>query len=87
MGLPSCIKTTPIPFHEASHSTIKAHVNSSVANTGAWCISSLICPKAIVSNNVNFETGTNTVTCFVEIAKESPNFEKGGCRTHIFFRT
>jgi len=35
MGLPYCIKTTPIPFPEASHSTIKVFVKFGVAKTGA----------------------------------------------------
>ena len=34
MGLPAYIKTTPIPFPEGSHSTIKVFVKSSVAKTG-----------------------------------------------------
>jgi len=41
IGLPSYIKTTPIPFPEASHSTIKKFVKSDVAKIGAWHIASL----------------------------------------------
>ena len=36
-------------------------------------------------NNLNFETGTDTVTRFVEIAKKWPDFEKGWCRMNMFF--
>ena len=49
MGLPSCIKTTPIPFPEASHSTIKVFVKSGVAKTDARHIYSLRCSKALVA--------------------------------------
>jgi len=35
MGLHSYIKTTPIPFPEASHSTIKVVVKSGIAKNGA----------------------------------------------------
>jgi hypothetical protein len=51
-GLPSCIRTTPIPFPEASHSTIKVFVKSRVVKTGALHITSLSCPKALVSSGV-----------------------------------
>ena len=53
MGLPSCIKTTPIPFPKASHSTIKVFVNSRVAKTGARHIASLRCSKALVASGVH----------------------------------
>ena len=53
MGLPSCIKTSPIPFPEASHSTIKVFVKSGVAKTGAWHIASLRCLKAFVASGVH----------------------------------
>ena len=53
MGLPSCIKTTPIPFPEASHSIIKVVVKSGVANTGARHIASLRCLKALVASRVH----------------------------------
>ena len=53
MGLPYCIKTTPIPFLEASHSTINAFVKSGVANTGARHIDSLICSKDLVASRVH----------------------------------
>ena len=53
MGLSSCIKTPPIPFPEASLSTIKVFVKSSVAKTGGWHISSLRCPKAFVAYGVH----------------------------------
>ena len=33
MGLSSCIKTTPIPFPEASHYTLKVFVKSGIAKT------------------------------------------------------
>ena len=45
MGLPSCIKIAPIPFLEASHSTIKVFVKFGVAMTGARHIGSLKCSK------------------------------------------
>ena len=49
MGLPSSIKTTSIPFPEASHSTIKNFVKSGVAETCARHIASLRCSKALVA--------------------------------------
>ena len=48
MGLPFCIKTTLIPFLEASHSTIQFFVNFGVAKTGARHIASLRCSNALV---------------------------------------
>src|ERR1700733_10670874 len=53
MGLSSCIKTTPIPFPEASLSTIKVFVKSVVAKAGAWHIASLRCSKAFVASGVH----------------------------------
>jgi hypothetical protein len=51
-GLPSCIRTTPTPFHEASHSTIKFFVNSGVVKIGTFHISSLSCSKSLVASGV-----------------------------------
>ena len=48
MGLPSCIKKSPIPFPEAY--IIKFFVKSGVAKTGARHIASLRCSKALVSS-------------------------------------
>jgi len=53
MGLSSFIKTTPIPFLEASHSTIKVFVKSGVAKTGAWHIAYLIYSKASIASGVH----------------------------------
>ena len=53
MGLPSCIKTAPIPFPQASHSIIKVFVKSGVARTGARHIASLRCSKALVASGVH----------------------------------
>ena len=53
MGLPSCIKTTPIPFPEASHSTVKVFLKFGVAKTGARHIASLRCSKALVASGVH----------------------------------
>ena len=53
IGLSSCIKTTPIPFLEASHSTIKVFVISGVDKAGAWYIASLRCSKAFVASKVH----------------------------------
>ena len=53
MGLPSCIKKTPIPFPEASHSTIKVFVKFGVAKTGARHIASFRCSKALVASGVH----------------------------------
>ena len=53
MGLPSFIKTTPIPFPEASHSTIKVFLRSGVAKTDARHIASLRCSKALVALGVH----------------------------------
>ena len=47
------IKTTPIPFPEASHSTIKVFVKSGVAKTGARHVASLRCSKALVASVVH----------------------------------
>jgi hypothetical protein len=52
-GLPSCIRTTPIPFPEASHSTIKVFAKSEVVKTGALHITSLSCSKALVVSGVH----------------------------------
>jgi hypothetical protein len=52
-GLPSCIRTTPIPFPEASHSTIKVFVKSGVVKTGAFHITSLSFSKALVASGVH----------------------------------
>ncbi|CAF4344334.1 unnamed protein product, partial [Adineta steineri] len=52
MGLPSCIKTTLMPFLEASHSTIKVFVKSGVANTGAMHITCLRSSKAFIASGV-----------------------------------
>ena len=52
MGFPYFIKTTPIPFHEASHSTIKVFLKSGIAKIGARDIASLICSKALVASGV-----------------------------------
>ena len=53
MGLPYCIKTTPIPFPKASHSTIKVLVKSGVAKTGVRHIASLRCLEALVASGVD----------------------------------
>ena len=53
MGLPSYIRTVPIPFPETSHSTIKVFVKSGVAKTGARHIDSLRCSKALVASGVH----------------------------------
>ena len=53
MGLPSYIKTAPIPFLEASHSIIKVFLKSGVTKTGARNIASLICSKALVASGVH----------------------------------
>jgi hypothetical protein len=52
-GLPSCIRTTPIPFPEASHSTIKVFVKSGVVKTGAFQITSLSFSKGLVASRVH----------------------------------
>jgi hypothetical protein len=52
-GLPSCIRTTPIPFPEASHSTIKGFMKPGVVETGAFHITSLSCSKALVASGVH----------------------------------
>jgi len=53
MSLSSYIKTTPIPFLDASYSTIKDFVESGVAKAGAWHIASLRCSKAFVASRVH----------------------------------
>ena len=50
MDISSCIKTTPIPFPKASHSTKKVFVKLDVANTGAWYIASLRCSNAYIAS-------------------------------------
>jgi hypothetical protein len=52
-GLPSYIRTTPIPFLEASLSTIKVFVKSGVVKTGALHIASLSCSKSCVFSRVH----------------------------------
>jgi hypothetical protein len=52
-GLPSCIRTTPIPFPEASYSIIKVFVKSGVVKIGDLHITSLSCSKALVSYGVH----------------------------------
>ena len=54
-------KIKPIPFLEASHSTIKAFVKSGVAKTDARHIASLRCSKALVSSGVHDESFFNNV--------------------------
>ena len=53
MDLPSYIKTAPIPFPEASHSTIKVFVKSGIAKTGARHIASLRYSNALVALGVH----------------------------------
>ena len=53
MGLPSYIKTTPIPFLEASHSKINVFMNYGIAKTDARHIASLRCSKALVASGVH----------------------------------
>jgi hypothetical protein len=52
-GLPYCIRTTPIPFPEASHSTVNVFVKSGVVKTGALHITYLICSKDLVASGVH----------------------------------
>jgi hypothetical protein len=52
-ALPSCIRTTPIPFLEASHSTIKVLVKSRVVKIGSFHITSLSCSNDLVSFGVH----------------------------------
>jgi hypothetical protein len=52
-GLPSCIRTTPIPFPDASHSTLKVFVKSGVVKIGYFHITSLSCSKYLVSSGVH----------------------------------
>ena len=47
------MKTTPIPFREASHSTIKVILKFGVAKTGARHVASLRCSKALVASGVH----------------------------------
>jgi hypothetical protein len=51
-GLPYCIRTAPIPFPNASHSTVKVFVKSGVVKTGALHITSLSCSKNLVASGV-----------------------------------
>jgi hypothetical protein len=52
-GLPSCIRIAPIPFPEASHSTINVFVKFGVVKTGTLHITSLSCSKALVASGVH----------------------------------
>jgi hypothetical protein len=52
-GLPSCIRTTKIPFSEASHSTIKVLVKFGVVKTRDFHITYLSCSKALVASGVH----------------------------------
>jgi hypothetical protein len=49
-GIPSCIRTTPIKFPEASHSTIKVFVKFGVVKKGCFHITSLICSKSLLAS-------------------------------------
>ena len=51
-GCPSYISTTPIPFPEASLSTIKVFLKSGVAKIGDLHMAPLTCWKAWVSSGV-----------------------------------
>jgi hypothetical protein len=48
----SCIKTTPIPWPKASHSTINAFLNFSVARPGVVPIASLSFSESLVASFV-----------------------------------
>ena len=63
MGLQYCIKTTPIPFHEASHSRIKVSMKYGVAKTGARNIASLRCSKAVVALGVHENASFFNIVC------------------------
>jgi hypothetical protein len=52
-GLLSCIRTTPIPFPKASHSTIKVFFKFGVVKTGAFHITSLSCSKSLVASGAH----------------------------------
>jgi hypothetical protein len=51
-GLPSCIKTAPIPWLEASHSSINVFLKLGVAKMGVLHIAYLIFSKDLVSSSV-----------------------------------
>jgi hypothetical protein len=55
-GLPSCIRTTPITFPDASHSTVKVFVKSGVVRTEALHITSLSCSKDLVASGFHENT-------------------------------
>jgi hypothetical protein len=52
MGLPYYIKTAPIPWSEASHSTVNVFVKSGVAGTREVHIASLSFSKDLVASSV-----------------------------------
>jgi hypothetical protein len=52
-GLPSYIRTAPIPFPNASHSTVKVFVKSGVVKTRALHITSLSYSKDLVASGVH----------------------------------
>jgi hypothetical protein len=52
-GLPSCIRTAPIPFPEVSHSIIKVFVKSGVVKTEDVHITYLSCSKDLDASGVH----------------------------------
>jgi len=63
-------RTYPVPYASAVGSLMYA----------------MVCTRPdIAHNNVNFETGTDTVTRFVEITKNDPIFKSGDAEYTCFF--
>ena len=52
MGLPSCIRTSPMTFFQEWHSTTNVLVKFGVVKIGALHIASLSCSKAWVASGV-----------------------------------
>jgi hypothetical protein len=51
-GLPSCVNTAPIPFHDAPHSTMNVLPKSSVANTGVEDMASFKSENSKVASSI-----------------------------------